>query len=489
MESAALLVVLGIALLAFVIAARLQGRVHSRSAPPARHAAESEGSPTPACASPSPPQESPRVAPQHSRRAMARIGSTPFAIVDVETTGFRPVPDGRNRIVEIAIVRLTPEGRIEDEYVTLVNPHGPMGATHIHGISASDVASAPAFGQIAGDVSSRLADAIVVAHNAPFDVKFLRGEFAHAGFTMPDVPRLCTLDLAYRFADVSCRKLGVLCEEYGIAIDAHSALGDARAVSQLLLRFLEEARNSGQNSAGALGFTEVPVLGSEWCYATPSGLLVRRGVRATAPEAPTTPPAAASRSALEAVLSKRSVRRSGAMKEQQYLDALELALGDGEFTPEESAALCSFALELGLSVADLHLRYVQSLADGATADGVVTPGEAAEVHRIAALLGVAAPAVERMLSVKPRARWEDRLSRGAGVCIVGSLDTSVQAKLLSAMSDRGFVARKNITASVGVVVVESPRSEVQRQDRARALGVPIVTAEQFLTVAQREIRV
>src|SRR5215208_2363165 len=61
----------------------------------------------------------------------ARLGRTPFAVVDVETTGFDPVPGGTHRIVEVAVVRMSPDGRVEDEFVTLVKPQRRMGASHI----------------------------------------------------------------------------------------------------------------------------------------------------------------------------------------------------------------------------------------------------------------------------------------------------------------------------------------------------------------------
>jgi DNA polymerase-3 subunit epsilon len=401
----------------------------------------------------------------------AKLGGTPFAVIDVETTGFHPVPDGSHRIVEVAVVRMSPDGRIEDEYVTLVNPQRKMGATHVHGIRTADVARAPSFAEIAGDVGSRIADAIVVAHNVNFDLRFLRGEYAHAGMELPDVPHLCTLDLAYRFADVSCRKLGFLCEEYGIPIDAHSALGDARAVSQLLVRFLDEARTRGGESATAIGFPEVPLAGIGWCPTPPSGLSVQRRARADG-----------ARDALEALVAKCSARRPVAKREQQYLDALELALADSDLTPEESGALAALARELDVSMRDVHRRYVESLADGAKADGVVTAAEAAEVQRIAALLEVPDADVAPMLVVPSRPAPTRPVERGAAVCFVGAFDLPVMAQLVDVATERSFVMRKNITASVSVVVVESARSDVRRQDRAKALGIPVLTADQFLSL-------
>jgi DNA polymerase III epsilon subunit-like protein len=63
---------------------------------------------------------------------------TPFAVVDVETTGFSPRV--HDRMLEVAVVRLAPDGALEDEYATLLNPGRDMGATDVHGLTAADVA-------------------------------------------------------------------------------------------------------------------------------------------------------------------------------------------------------------------------------------------------------------------------------------------------------------------------------------------------------------
>jgi DNA polymerase-3 subunit epsilon len=365
---------------------------------------------------------------------------------------------------------MSPDGRIEDEYVTLVNPQGRMGATRVHGITAADVAGAPTFAEIAGDVADRIADAIVVAHNVSFDLRFLTGEYEHIGVAMPEVPRLCTLDLAYRFADVQCRKLGFLCEEYGIEIDEHTALGDARAVSQLLMRFLNDARSA----RARIPFPDSPVAGSGWCSTRASGVSVRRGER--------------SDRRTSALLSKRSVRRAVKISEQRYFDAVELAISDGVLTTEESAALCALALQLGVSARDLNTKFVQSLADGAKADGTVTPAEADEVYTAARLLDIPQADVAPLLGPEPTATAPQNgrhVREGTPVCLLGWFDSGMMAEIFTAATQANLVIRKNITATVGLVVVEAAGKNVARQNRAKALGIPVVTAAEFMRLLER----
>ncbi|PWJ48453.1 exonuclease, DNA polymerase III, epsilon subunit family [Quadrisphaera granulorum] len=168
-------------------------------------------------------------------------GTAGFAVLDLETTGLSPRTE---RIVEVAVVHVSPEGVAGTEWSTLVYPGRPtVGATHVHGIRPADVRNAPRFAQIASALVDVLAGRVLVAHNANFDVPFLRAEFERAGVTMPDVPRLCTLTESRRhLPQLLRRKLADCCAAAGVRLTgAHSALGDARATAGLLACYLHAA--------------------------------------------------------------------------------------------------------------------------------------------------------------------------------------------------------------------------------------------------------
>lgn len=163
-----------------------------------------------------------------------------FVVIDTETTGL--FPEYRDRMVEIAMVRLSADGEVLDEYCSLVNPKRSVGASWIHGITAEDVTQAPLFGEIAGDVIRRLDNAIIVGHNVRFDQRFLEAEVKRLGTKLPQAPALCTVRLAPLLSDtLPSRKLKVCCEHFGIPLtDAHSALADARASAAILKLALEK---------------------------------------------------------------------------------------------------------------------------------------------------------------------------------------------------------------------------------------------------------
>lgn len=162
-----------------------------------------------------------------------------YAVLDLETTGFSPA--GGDRIVEIGIVDLGVGGESEREWTTLVNPQRAVGATRVHHITAHDVADAPTMAELASELIELLRGRVVVAHNAAFDVPFLTAELARVGVPLAParVPQLCTMRLSSYFLTTRTRRLEDCCQAAGISlVDAHSALGDARATARLLVHYM-----------------------------------------------------------------------------------------------------------------------------------------------------------------------------------------------------------------------------------------------------------
>ncbi|WP_255411412.1 exonuclease domain-containing protein [Brachybacterium sp. YJGR34] len=174
--------------------------------------------------------------------------STPvFAVLDVETTGLSPAAE---RIIELAIVRADAQGRAIDQWVTRLDPGRSVGATHVHGLRDADVAGAPTFAELAVTIGSVLQGMVVVAHNAEFDLAFLRAEFARVELPMPQCTTYCTLQGSTLYLPhLPRRRLGDCCAALGIPLEhAHSALGDARATAGLLQRYLALDAQTGYDA-------------------------------------------------------------------------------------------------------------------------------------------------------------------------------------------------------------------------------------------------
>jgi len=175
------------------------------------------------------------MAPLHQLLPLPQLlpaGARGFAVVDLETTGTGQLC----RIVEIALLLLSPQGEIEQEWSTVINPGVPIPNAAVHGIDERLAAAAPSFSAVAPTLAALLEGRVLVAHNLDrFDGPILRHHFWEASKAWPEL----VLDLGdgidtmpYPFVS-----LGKLCTDHGISLsgdDAHTALGDTRALAALL---------------------------------------------------------------------------------------------------------------------------------------------------------------------------------------------------------------------------------------------------------------
>jgi DNA polymerase-3 subunit epsilon len=164
-----------------------------------------------------------------------------YVVVDLETTGGSAWQG--HRITEVAAVRMTGNGRIVDEFSTLVNPDRPIPPfiTRLTRITPAMAAHAPLFADVADDVRRALAGAVFVAHNAPFDWRFLSTELAWVQGRPLQGRVICTVRLARRIVpEMSRRSLDALSDFFGVENPArHRAFGDARTTAIIFGRMLE----------------------------------------------------------------------------------------------------------------------------------------------------------------------------------------------------------------------------------------------------------
>ena len=178
------------------------------------------------------------------------LSAVPLAFLDFETTGL--YPRRGDRVCEVAIQRVVGD-TVALSYATLVNPQRPLSAQSfaINGIAADQLAGAPTFDAIAGDVRAALAGAAIVAHNAPFDLEFLHAELALAGAPPLNAPVIDTLALARRLLlGRQSHSLAALAASLGAEALAHRALADVLA---LRVVFADLAARLAARGVTALG--------------------------------------------------------------------------------------------------------------------------------------------------------------------------------------------------------------------------------------------
>ncbi len=163
------------------------------------------------------------------------IDTAAFAVVDVETTGLGPT----DRVIEVACVRL--EGWVETaRFQSLLNPGMPIPtpAREVSGIDDQMVSTAPIFPEIAPQLEKIIAGAVFVAHNAPFDLRFLSRERKRWDLPPWNGPVLDTLRLARNLLELSSYSLRDLRTQLPLDhTPSHRALDDVLTTASLL-RFL-----------------------------------------------------------------------------------------------------------------------------------------------------------------------------------------------------------------------------------------------------------
>lgn len=177
------------------------------------------------------------------------LHTTPFVVVDVETTGGQA--RGVDRVTEVAAVYVEGD-RVEVAFESLVNPGRPIPwhITRLTGISDAMVRNAPRFEDIAGEFAAHLVGRVFVAHNASFDFSFLDAEFGRVAPTPLGslvTAQLCTVRLARRLlSHLPRRNLDAVSAHYGVTIaDRHRASGDALATAEVLRGLLRDASHRG----------------------------------------------------------------------------------------------------------------------------------------------------------------------------------------------------------------------------------------------------
>ncbi|PWJ49881.1 DNA polymerase-3 subunit epsilon [Quadrisphaera granulorum] len=177
-----------------------------------------------------------------------------FVVVDLETTGASAATCD---ITEVGAVRVR-GGEVVAELGSLVRPPGPIPReiTALTGISDAMVADAPTVGQVLAPLLELLRGAVLVAHNAPFDISFLRAACVATGRDWPAPAVVDTLRLARAVlarGEVRDHKLGTLARHLSArTTPTHRALDDARATVDVLHALLGRVGSLGVTTLGDL---------------------------------------------------------------------------------------------------------------------------------------------------------------------------------------------------------------------------------------------
>lgn len=405
------------------------------------------------------------------------LSSGPIAVIDVETTGLFPMRN--DRVVEVAIVTVGANGRVEGEFASLVNPERDIGPSSIHGLTSEDVLCAPSFSEIAPKLLNVLSGSVAIAaHNVRFDRQFLDSEFRRLGYQFPDCYNVCTMQMS------GGGKLTDCCREHGVTLDgeAHHALVDARAAARLLTRLLsDEPRTVRElNQLKPICWPTIPAVGKQ--------AVTRDESRRRQTELPTF---------IQRILARR---RDHALPDATddaviaYGALLDRALEDRFVDDFESDALVEMASQWGLSgtqIEHAHRDYLNQLAVAAVADGFVSDAERRDLKLVARRLGQGKRDLDKLLDeaaamlidthhTPVRSSMSDENLKGLRVCFTGEFQCQHAGRAISrelgeelAMK-AGLIVVDSVTKKCDLLVVADPLSQSGKAKKARQYGIRIL---------------
>ncbi|SUZ30500.1 DNA polymerase III PolC-type [Roseibaca ekhonensis] len=185
----------------------------------------------------------------------SRLQDLTYVVFDTETTGLTPSAD---EIVQIAAVRVVNGRRVRREvFDTLVDPGRPIpkSSTDVHGITEDMVKGAPSMVEAGKSFHEFARGAVLIAHNAPFDMEFLR-RYEKAIGVQFDNPVLDTVLLsAVVYGQLEQHSLDALTARLGITIPEearHTAIGDTVATADAFLKLLPMLQAQGLETFGAV---------------------------------------------------------------------------------------------------------------------------------------------------------------------------------------------------------------------------------------------
>ena len=428
-------------------------------------------------------------------------GEGGFAVIDFETTGLSPAGD---RVIEVGLIKANREGQPVAFFQTLINPEGPVGATHIHGITDADVANAPTFGEISEELIKRLQTHVIVGHNLRFDMSFLDSEMGRVGLQIPsEYPTICTYQSAkillpglerHRLKD--CAKALGLDNQGG-----HRALKDAGMTAGLLHAFLKSKID--QSLVREFQSLTTQARGITWS--------TQRGAVRSTSAAPRRPQTPIREDQLEAA--KAIFEGAGDLTPEDFLpdnpdsatltysELLLNTLEDGHVTTEELRALDDLATSLGLtsdSTSGIRRSLLNYVAREAWRDGKVTRDEKSDVDALATILQLDEKAAKAALAEAEQARI-DRMNRktiplppdwnlgaplhvGDKVVFTGCYECG-----RNEMEEKATRAGLRVTGAVSVktkLLVSDATINGVKDSNAQKLGVRTVNPETFTKLLQ-----
>lgn len=170
-----------------------------------------------------------------------KLKEATYVVFDIETTGLSVI---NNKIIEIAGVKMK-DGKEIGRYSTFIDPHEkiPYNIQQLTNITDDMVQGAPDITEALPEFVEFVGDAVLVAHNARFDMGFIQANLKNMGKPELTNPSLDTLELArLLFPSLKNHRLNTLADKFKVSLENHHrAIDDTIALMHILNHLLQEA--------------------------------------------------------------------------------------------------------------------------------------------------------------------------------------------------------------------------------------------------------
>ena len=198
---------------------------------------------------------------------MFDISNARFAFLDIETTGLSPWFG--DRICQIAVV-ITEGKRIKSTVDLLLNPERELSpsASHVNGLDESKLSASPKFSEITDQLEALLKDAVIVCHNAKFDLQFLDNEYRKLNRTVEYPNLIDTLLLARDNFDLESYSLQFLADAFHVSKSPQEshAMADALTAKNIFFAMMDALKPTGKPLDDYIGIYNSPAWPEEGVY-------------------------------------------------------------------------------------------------------------------------------------------------------------------------------------------------------------------------------
>lgn len=396
-----------------------------------------------------------------------------FTIIDLETTGL--FPKRYDKITEVALKKVTQNGELIEEFITLVNPNRDLGPTSIHKISNVDITNAPTFEEINDYILNFINNTCLIGHNVQFDVNFLNYEINNRleNFEIQNENTLCTLKFATE--KKLPRKLEAIQQLVrGNIENLHTAENDTEVIRELFINY-ELGHWIQKQKYSPLNF-KIENQGEK--------IEVRRGEGIQK-----------LRSFMEDLIfaANKQTPEFDDYSLNLYAELVEKSIEDKVVNNRELLEIQEFINAHNITDEDaqnINQQIFRNYCAVANSDFVITEDEKLELEIIGKLLSIdkelAQNLLQKVTSEGQKPKLLNENFSGKSVCFSGDINVEINGKIYTRneiewiAEEKNMILKSGVSKQLDLLVVADTQTQSGKAKKAREYDIRILSGNDFL---------